>query len=145
MRPRPLRTGPRRDEGGQLPPYRRVHGLSRALIARHVTSGHMSRPALTLRGVWLWMCVCGVWQRTPKKVRALASADAAAVHAGEAHSVVTTSSGLVFTFGQGHRGQLGHGDLQSRSHPTCTSIGRTAVRMQDATPSTDWSRSMLLA
>ena len=42
-----------------------------------------------------------------------------AVSAGEMHSVVLTSSGAVYTFGAGDRGQLGHGDAMDRHWPCC--------------------------
>lgn len=37
---------------------------------------------------------------------------------GHEHTVIVTCCGNVFTWGQGGLGQLGHGDMQSRVHPT---------------------------
>ena len=38
--------------------------------------------------------------------------------AGNAHAMVRTTDGAVFTFGSGSQGQLGHGDFQERLLPT---------------------------
>ncbi len=40
------------------------------------------------------------------------------VSVGEDHVIVTSMERMVYTWGDGHKGQLGHGDLDSRSEPT---------------------------
>ena len=54
----------------------------------------------------------------PKKVEAFAGRRVVAVSAGEYHSLALTGDGAVFTWGEGERGCLGHGeDLSNQLLP----------------------------
>ena len=54
-------------------------------------------------------------QHTPKRVEALASTSVRALACGGSHTAALTSDGAVYTWGDSHCGQLGHGDM-SRQH-----------------------------
>ena len=49
-------------------------------------------------------------QLLPKKVEAFADQRVVAVSAGGMHSLAITAHGAVFTWGEGDRGRLGHGE-----------------------------------
>ena len=52
------------------------------------------------------------------------------------HMVALTTEGLVFTWGEGRKGQLGHGELENwRSHPTCVEAlkGKAITRVAAGT------------
>ncbi|ETW06077.1 hypothetical protein H310_03671 [Aphanomyces invadans] len=49
------------------------------------------------------------------------------VACGPRHVLLRSSSGRVFSFGSGDSGRLGHGDTQSRSHPTLIQALRSQV------------------
>jgi alpha-tubulin suppressor-like RCC1 family protein len=51
--------------------------------------------------------------------------------AGRAHTAVVTEAGIVFTWGSGFGGQLGHGDVEDRTVPTA--IPRESFRGSGAT------------
>jgi alpha-tubulin suppressor-like RCC1 family protein len=64
------------------------------------------------------------------------------VAAGEYHSLVSTSSGQLYTFGEGHFGQLGNGSTQSRSTPEQITLpGATGGVVQIAA---GWEHSLAL-
>ena len=56
-------------------------------------------------------------QITPKRVESLLGVTAKQVACGSNHAAVCTEDGQVFTFGQGGRGQLGHGDREHKTSP----------------------------
>ena len=57
-------------------------------------------------------------QLLPKKIEALAGQRVVAVSSGEYHSIAITVSGPVFSWGEGKRGFLGHGeDLSNQLLP----------------------------
>ena len=57
-------------------------------------------------------------QLLPKKVEALAGQRVVAVSAGGEHSLAITADSAVFTWGEGERGCLGHGeDLSNQLLP----------------------------
>ena len=47
---------------------------------------------------------------TPRRVQALVGQVVVQVSAGNSHSIVSTAAGVVYTFGCGVSGKLGHGD-----------------------------------
>jgi len=57
-------------------------------------------------------------QKTPKHVEALIGVKAKQVSCGRYHTAVCTEDGLVYTFGKGEYGRLGHGDKTNRTSPT---------------------------
>ena len=54
----------------------------------------------------------------PARIKSLAECQVSQAAAGNAHAMVRTTDGAVFTFGSGSQGQLGHGDFQERLLPT---------------------------
>ena len=56
-------------------------------------------------------------QWEPKKVEALASKRVVAVSAGYCHSLALIADGVVFSWGEGEFGCLGHGTKRNRSRP----------------------------
>lgn len=51
--------------------------------------------------------------------RSVAVVDVAQVACGRYHTIARTTTGLVFTWGGGKNGRLGHGDEKIRAQPTC--------------------------
>ena len=47
---------------------------------------------------------------TPRKIDSLAGTRVRSASAGDGHSLAVTEDGVVYSFGRGHAGQLGHGD-----------------------------------
>ena len=92
-----------------------------------VSAGEHHSIALTADGaVWSWgFGACGKLGHgdehsplLPKKIEALAGQRIVAVSAGVRHSIALTADGAVFTWGQGERGCLGHGeDLSNQLLP----------------------------
>ena len=113
------------DDQNQLLP-KRIEGLAGQRVVA-VSAGAMHSLALTADGaVWSWgsggfgRLGHGDEQRRlqPKKVEALAGQRVVAVLAGEDHSLALTANGAAFTWGQGERGCLGHGeDLSNQLLP----------------------------
>ncbi|XP_029199657.2 uncharacterized protein LOC114964483 isoform X1 [Acropora millepora] len=62
----------------------------------------------------------GDWSNSskPKLIEALLSFDVTCVSCGPAHVAVVTSDGIVFTWGCGNDGRLGHGDEDNQCLPT---------------------------
>ena len=56
-------------------------------------------------------------QLLPKKIEALAGQRVVAVSAGQYHSLALTADSAVWSWGNGARGRLGHGDLQHQLLP----------------------------
>ena len=56
-------------------------------------------------------------QLLPKQVEAFAGQRVVAVSAGAAHSLALTADGALWSWGDGARGRLGHGDTQSQPQP----------------------------
>ena len=55
-------------------------------------------------------------QRAPRLIEALRGVRVTEAAAGHCHSLVVDRTGAAYTFGYGWYGQLGHGDLQHRTH-----------------------------
>ena len=113
------------DQQNQLLP-KKVEALAgQRVVAVSAGGGHSI--ALTADGaVWSWGD--GLYGRLghgdeqdqllPKKIEALAGQRVVAVLAGGHHSLARTADGAVFTWGQGERGCLGHGeDLSNQLLP----------------------------
>eukprot|EP00966_Prymnesium_polylepis_P114063 2636199-Prymnesium_polylepis.1 len=56
-------------------------------------------------------------QRTPKVVEALAGVTVRTVAAGGDHSLVLSEDGVVYSFGDGDGGKLGHGNEEGQRTP----------------------------
>ena len=56
-------------------------------------------------------------QLLPKKIEAFAGQRVVAVSAGDGHSLATTADGVVWSWGYGSDGRLGHGDRQNQLLP----------------------------
>jgi alpha-tubulin suppressor-like RCC1 family protein len=71
-------------------------------------------------------------QQTPKRVEALVGVIATMVSCGRNHTVVCTEDGHVYTFGEGFRGQLGHGDKENQSSPALVQalVGKHITQVQ---------------
>ena len=54
---------------------------------------------------------------TPKMIEGLQGKHVRDIACGSGYSTAITSNGELYTWGQGHRGQLGHGDCCSVSKP----------------------------
>ena len=57
-------------------------------------------------------------QRVPKRIQALRGKRVVAVAAGSRHSLVLVDGGVVYSFGDGDGGKLGHGDVRFQWVPT---------------------------
>lgn len=55
----------------------------------------------------------------PSKANGSESLPVAEVYCGRYHTIARTTTGLVFTWGGGKNGRLGHGDEKIRAQPTC--------------------------
>ena len=44
---------------------------------------------------------------------------------GSSYSAAITSNGELYTWGQGHRGQLGHGDILNQNKPKQVGVGNS--------------------
>ena len=92
-----------------------------------VSAGDVHTLAITADGaVWSWGSgrtgklghgtdLSNQWE--PKKVEALASKRVVAVSAGYCHSLALIADGVVFSWGEGESGCLGHGTKRNRSRP----------------------------
>ena len=95
--------------------------LPSSLRAMSVSAGARHSLALTASGeVWSWGSSSGrlghgdeqhQWQ--PKKIEAFAGQRVVAVSAISDHSLATTADGAVWSWGNGERGRLGHGEDMS--------------------------------
>jgi len=56
-------------------------------------------------------------ESVPRRVDALRGEHVTSVACGDAHTLVLTAAGKVFSFGQGSEGQLGHGDQHNQLFP----------------------------
>ena len=108
----------------QLLPKKIEAFTGRRIVA--VSAGSDHSLAITADGsVWSWGG--GAWGKLghgneqrrllPKKVEALADQRVIAVSAGEYHSLAITVDGAVWSWGDGYRGKLGHGDEQNQLLP----------------------------
>ena len=133
--------------GGQLghgnQQYQLLPKKVEALAGRHVVAvsvGNFHSLALTADGaVWSWglgedgQLGHGDQQRQllPKQVEALAGQRVVAVSAGNFHSLAITADGAVFTWGNGARGCLGHGeDLLNQLLPKKVEAWRPHARIR---------------
>ena len=91
-----------------------------------VSAGTLHSLALTADGaVWSWgnggpgQLGHGDTQNQllPKKIEAFADQRVLAVSAGMSHSLAVTADGVVWSWGWGYFGRLGHGDLQNQLLP----------------------------
>jgi alpha-tubulin suppressor-like RCC1 family protein len=92
-----------------------------------VSCGHTHSMAITLtRNLLAWgsnkSWQLGLGDKAPNQVFVPTPVygidDVAQVSCGSEHTVALTSSGLVYSWGQGEGGLLGHGDTQNRAKPT---------------------------
>ena len=103
--------------------YSRVPTQVQALAGIRVRSISVSRHCLAVTEtgeVFSWGCesegACGHgrhWMSstsTPRKIDSLAGTRVRSASAGDGHSIAVTEDGVVYSFGRGHAGQLGHGD-----------------------------------
>ena len=77
----------------------------------------------------------GANELTPRLVAALQSIRVLAVAAGEDHSLALNEGGEVYSFGDGDRGKLGHGDTASQLTPR-TIAGLLGVRVHSVAAGT---------
>jgi alpha-tubulin suppressor-like RCC1 family protein len=96
-------------------------------FVRKVAAGDLHAIVVTGSGsVWSWghnsdgQLGLGdtIRRSVPHLIPSLATSVVVAVAAGARHSLVLTSGGQVWAFGNNQRGQLGVGDLSSRTTPT---------------------------
>ena len=66
-------------------------------------------------------------QPRPKRVVALAKERVVSVAGGDNHSLVLTAESVLFSFGRGGHGQLGHGDTANQLRPKRVVLASTGV------------------
>ena len=70
--------------------------------------------------VCLSVCLLSLSHRsynTPKMIESLQGKHVRDISCGSGYSAAITSNGELYTWGQGHRGQLGHRDCSNQSKP----------------------------
>ena len=114
------------DQQNQQQPKKIEALVDQRVVAVSAAAGHSL--ALTADGA-VWSCGGGISgvlghgdeplrQLLPKKIEAFTGHRVVAASAGSSHSLATTADGAVFTWGQGERSCLGHGeDLSSQLLP----------------------------
>ena len=74
-------------------------------------------------------------QYTPKRIEALVGVVVKQVAFGKYHTAICTDDGIVYTFGNGENGQLGHGDLDNKMTHSSAS---TSLEWQTRCTSAMW-------
>ena len=103
---------------------KKIEAFAERIVA--VSAGAQHSLAITADGaIWSWGLGAygklghgdGQDQLLPKKVEALAGQRVVAVSAGGGHSLALTAGGALWSWGNGYRGRLGHGDGQNQMLP----------------------------
>lgn len=100
------------------------HGDNQYVRASNVVSSDAAfHPILHYSS--LCMCICCRSYNTPKMIEGLQGKHVRDIACGSAYSAAITSNGELYTWGQGHLGQLGHGDSSNHSKPK--QVGRSST------------------
>lgn len=100
------------------------HGDNQYVRASNVVSNDAAfHPILHYSS--LCMCICCRSYNTPKMIEGLQGKHVRDIACGSAYSAAITSNGELYTWGQGHLGQLGHGDSSNHSKPK--QVGRSST------------------
>ena len=79
------------------------------------------------------MHVCRSYS-TPKMIEALQGKHVRDIACGSGYSAAITSNGELYTWGEGQRGQLGHGDTSNQNKPKQVGEGENDTALSKESP-----------